>query len=437
MNLRNVFWILISLMSSTIYASGVLFPNFREGKISAYEYTVDQELYDNLAVEISAEQSLNWQQEYTMALTEDNGYCVEKHLNFLNQKLLMAPGKKLQKLLSYIKLLRDRALLDDYSYDYLFNVVNNNSDKNFPLVHFSSDSKERMASAGTIRKTTELKEILVMIQGLRKKLTDGSCKDEFYHKILNEGKNRGNITTSMRWRNFLSQLYRHHAIDKREFREILTLAKSKLFERNYTLNQYRNKLLLINKIFSITKEDSTTYFRDFRTPKNMSDRMLLYNNEKIIPYTFTKIKILIESLLERLSADEIGIFILNENNSKKDYRFSTLQQQRYALWMLNHGILTQEFNISTKNRGINMQMVFAVGYEIGLFTGRDMEGVSVLRNILEPKVDNGIQWEEILQESFTAGIFLFPEKRTLLLLTSILVELFFPSDDQEKELHVF
>lgn len=438
MKMSLAFLLILLFCGESLFAKGVLFPNFREGGISAYDFYVDENVYANLKLEISEEESLFWQEEFLKSFEGQGEYCVNLHLEFLNEKLSSFRGRKRSKLLSYLRLLRSRALLDDYSYEFLFGFVSNYNDNVSPIDYRSSRHENSRPAWGEVWSRSELRGILSELENAKRKASKASCLDSFYLAVLQKGVSQTNLTTNKKWQNFLKQLYRENGISRLEYKVLVAMVKAGLYNRNYTLNGYRNKLLSMNKIYNIDTPDSTNYFRVFKEPGEMTDRMKLYNNKELTPYVIgMKVRDFVERMRDRLEADRIEVVRIRDGVRETDYSFSSVQQQRYAVFMLKEELEYADFDIALKNKGLNIQVIFATGYELGLFSGRDMEGVAILREKLEPKVDEGIDWKNITQEIFTAGIFLFPEKRALLLVSGLLVNYFFPDEEIDGELHVF
>lgn len=409
------------VLSISVFGDSVV-PNLKEGAISAYDLKVNKRIYKKLSEQISLDRSIELNEAY---MADNAQVCPVSYLEDINSKTKRYYKKRDEKRVkAYLKILRQRGLLDDFTYLRL----------NSYSKIFSKFLKPRTVDRDFSISRAELETLKSTVPGML--AAKRNCQSDNYRNLVIFIKNTLKIKYSSRVRNVLDKLYEQKLISKNDYRVLYVISKNKIDNEPISFSEYKEKLQKVIELSKTTTAEQTDFFLQFKDKKSKSTRIKIY--EKYNHYQMYKLSKLVEKMMERLNAPAISVVIETQEGMEVDHEFSVAQQFRYSMWKLNDEINRLKLDSTFKGVGVAPMEVLAVAYELGTVTSEELEGLKEIIKIIVPMKKKKNSLRSIINTTLTAAPIVFPEVSTFIVLTSILFRKYFPAQTQDSgEIHVF
>lgn len=407
-----------------------LFPNLKEGKISAYDFEVQDSIYKFIQdIPLGNVADLNRQ-----FLIKKKRFCPIEYLEFLNKeiKLVLSRSQNNEmKVRAYLKYQRSLGFMDDFVYSRLMKLT-----KGLDLVIKDKNTDGQDRRYRNLR-YSYIKDELNSIHSKKR-----PCQFDLYKGLIEFVIEKyGSHDKYFLLRTF-AELEQGNFISMQTYVWVSTLLSSDIFKDQMTLTEYIKKLKAVIYRSKLKNKSETNFYRELRNKsqktrlfglikgeKPESLRISIY--EKYDHYHMYLMSKLIKDLLKRLNSEKIEIVVKNSEGTILDHSFSPTQHFRYAIWKLDESITSLEQHTHFYGKKISPFELIAVGYELDVLNSNELEGAIGIINILDPEKKNQEDWRLASESILAAAPIVFPEYAVGVLMSSLLFKKYFPPEEEE------
>jgi len=371
MNMKMVFFITL-LWCHCVIGQGV-FSNLREGPsrfIGEAEKVRIMAMYQKYGQK-------NLENRFSdMFQTEKVATCASRIIQKLSELEQQQEGRA-----SLAYAIRDLDIIDDIALDIILKHNQIEYTRSFPSLSRNSVKENKIRED---------------FYTFKSDLSDGLCPEDAYiHLVRSLYKKGYSKNSTLKAANAVAKS--NGFISKNRFKTLESFRRSKVHEWSLTLRTYRQKLLALRRhVDSYGHEDG-----DFVTKENkkakMSLRQYLYSN-----YSYLQILMmgeLAQKMRKRLDSTDISILIRYADDQQTEViPLEPMERFRFVLKLIRKEMAEINSTNSFKYSKATYAVVIAASYEVGAVAAIELEELSSLEEIWNPKrsrKDRMISWAKM------------------------------------------